>query len=91
MIDPLPSTPPARPPDAALRDAARAMEAQFLSVMLQAAGLGAARESFGGGVGEGQIASFLADAQARAMVDRGGIGLAETLFNALKERSDDHP
>ena len=87
MIDPTPALPPQRQTDSALRTAARALEAQFLSVMLQAAGLGAARESFGGGIGEAQMTSFLADAQAQALVQRGGIGLAESIFNALRERS----
>ena len=93
MIDmpaaPTPHGPPdVRPPrQAALREAARAMEAQFLSVMLQSAGLGAPREAFGGGIGEAQFASFLAQAHADALVARGGIGLAESIFNALKDRA----
>lgn len=82
---------PAVPPDAqtaALRRAAEAMEASFLAEMLKAAGVGAPRSSLGGGIGEEQFASFLTEAHAAAMVERGGIGLAETLFNALKERSN---
>ncbi len=71
----------------ALRRAAEAMEASFLAEMLKAAGVGAPRASFGGGVGEEQFASFLTEAHAAAIVERGGIGLADSLFNALVERS----
>jgi Rod binding domain-containing protein len=72
----------------ALREAARALEASFLSVMLQSAGLGAPREAMGGGVGEAQFASFLTEAHARSMVERGGIGLAESLYRALVARAE---
>ena len=74
--------------DAALWDAAQKLEAGFLSEMLKSAGFGEARESFGGGVGEEQFTSFLRERQAQDMVRTGGIGLAEHLFEALKERSD---
>lgn len=59
------------------------MEAAFLSEMLSFAGLGEQESSLGGGVGEGQFASFLRDEQVRMIVERGGIGLAETLFRAM--------
>lgn len=74
--------------DKELRDAAEALEAGFLSEMLKGAGLGKSRESYGGGTGEDQFSSFLRDAQAREMVKSGGIGLAESLYQALKERED---
>lgn len=74
--------------DAALRQAAQDLEASFLAEMLKAAGVGKSRESFGGGVGEDQFGSFLVRAQADEMVKAGGIGLAESLFEALKERAD---
>lgn len=73
-------------PDQKLRDAANQLEASFLSEMLKAAGFGTPRDQFGGGIGEDQFGSFLRDAQAQAMVQSGGIGLAESLFEALKER-----
>ncbi len=72
--------------DAALRHAAEKLEATFLAEMLKSAGVGKPPESFGGGVGEEQFASFLRQAQADNMVKAGGIGLAEALFNALKEQ-----
>jgi len=74
--------------DAKLREAAGQLEATFLSEMLKSANFGAPRESFGGGIGEDQFSSFLRQAQAEEMVKAGGIGLAEHLFEALKERAN---
>lgn len=74
--------------EAALRTAAENLEASFLAEMLKSAGVGAPREAFGGGAGEEQFSSFLRQAQAEEMVKTGGIGLAEALFEALKERVD---
>lgn len=71
-----------------LMDVARKLEASFLSEMLKSAGLGATPSSFGGGAGEDQFASFLRQAQASEMVKAGGIGLAQALFESLKERTD---
>jgi peptidoglycan hydrolase FlgJ len=68
---------------APLRAAAEAMEAGFLAEMLKQSGLGAAPEGFGGGAGEDQFASFLRQEQAAAMVRAGGIGLADSIYNAL--------
>ena len=68
-----------------LRDAAQKMEAQFLSEMLKSAKFGASTGPFSGGVGEAQYTSFLRGAVADQMVNAGGIGLAETFFEALKE------
>lgn len=85
-MQPAAPIPPAAPPGMALRRAAEALEATFLAEMLKSAGFGAAREgAFGGGAGEAQFASFLVAEQARAMAEAGGIGLAESIFNALKE------
>ncbi|WP_288929839.1 rod-binding protein [uncultured Maritimibacter sp.] len=89
---PVSPRPPFQPPpvsaDDKLREAAKELEATFLSEMLKSAGLGELSETFGGGPGEEQFASFLRLEQARAMVEAGGIGLAETLFEAMKERAD---
>lgn len=74
--------------DAKLRDAAQKLEATFLAEMLKSAGLGAMRQAFGGGAGEEQFASFLREEQAREMVEAGGIGLAQALFEAMKVRMD---
>ncbi|WP_050526135.1 rod-binding protein [Pseudorhodobacter aquimaris] len=66
-----------------LREKAAELEAAFLAEMLGYAGLGAARDSFGGGIGEEQFSSFLRQEQATAMVKAGGIGLTEVLFRAM--------
>jgi len=90
-IRPLTHSPQSRPDDPGderLRAAASALEANFLAIMLGAAGFGAARDAFGGGVGEEQFSSFLVEAHADALMRRGGIGLAESLFESLKERSN---
>ena len=76
------------PQDQKLREAARELEATFLAEMLKSAGLGEMPAAFGGGPGEEQFASFLRLEQAREMVKAGGIGLSETLFEAMKERDD---
>jgi len=67
---------------------AKALEASFLSEMLGYAGVGKTPQSFGGGIGEDQFGSFLRDAQARQMVEKGGIGLAEQLFHAMTKGQD---
>lgn len=74
--------------DSDLARAARDLETSFLSVMLREAGVGAPRAAFGGGLGEDQFASFLADAYAKKFVERGGIGFAEVILRSLKERAD---
>lgn len=85
----IPTTRPVSQPtdrDAELRRTAENLEAAFLSEMLKSAGLGQVRSDFGGGVGEEQFASFLRDEQARSMQRSGGIGLAESIFEALKRK-----
>lgn len=68
------------------RQAARQLEATFLAEMLKSTGLGTPPEGFSGGIGEDQYASFHRQALADAMVRAGGIGLAETFYQALMER-----
>ncbi|KIN65912.1 putative chemotactic signal-response protein [Sulfitobacter noctilucae] len=75
--------------DAPLLEAAEKLEASFLAEMLKAAGFGTSREEFGGGAGEDQFASFLVQEHAMAMVRAGGIGLSESIYEALKEQQDD--
>lgn len=74
--------------DTKLWEAAKALESTFLSEMLKSAGVGQARDAFGGGIGEDQFGSFLRDEQAKLMTEAGGIGLAQSIFDALKERVD---
>ncbi len=86
----LPATAPAAPTlkEEALRKAAQELEASFLSEMLKHAGVGETPEAFGGGIGEEQFASLLREEQAREIATNGGIGLADAIFNSLRERSD---
>lgn len=95
MTTPILSTPaigPATPsdPHAALREVAQDLEAAFLSEMLKHAGFGEARdaESFGGGIGEEQITSMLRNEHANALSQRGGLGLAESIFQSLVRRAE---
>lgn len=84
-----PATPGARIADPLMRKA-QELEASFLAEMLGHAGLDSGGEgSFAGGIGEDQFASFLRAEQARLIVARGGIGLAETLFRAMGGGSAD--
>jgi Rod binding domain-containing protein len=69
-------------------EAAQKLEATFLAEMLKSSGLGQASESFGGGAGEDQFASFLVQEQAMQMVRAGGIGLSESIYETLKERQN---
>lgn len=73
------------PTNISLKQAATELEAAFLTEMLKSAGFGKSRETMGGGAGEDQFGSLLVRAQAEQIAQSGGIGLAETLFNALKE------
>jgi flagellar protein FlgJ len=75
---------PAR--EAKMRAAAQAFEAAFLAEMLKHAGAGKAPEGFDGGAGESAFAQELVFAQAQAMAEAGGIGLAQTLFEAMLAR-----
>ena len=69
-----------------LRDVAKAFEASFLAEMLKASGMGKSRSTFGGGAGEDAFASMMVDEQAQLMVERGGIGLSESIFQSLWAR-----
>lgn len=59
---------------------ARQLEGVFLARMLAAAGAGQPTEGAHGGIGEAQFSSFLLEAQAQRIADRGGIGLAEMII-----------
>ncbi|SDX82629.1 Rod binding protein [Citreimonas salinaria] len=84
QVLPPPSALSGQTQEQALRAVAEKLEATFLSEMLKSAGLGKTPEGFGGGSGEDQFSSFLREEHANAVAARGGIGLAESLFNALK-------
>lgn len=73
------------PPDARdlLMTRAKELEASFLAEMLSHSGYQAMQSEFAGGIGEEQFTSFLRHEQAKLMVERGGIGLAEQIFRAM--------
>jgi flagellar protein FlgJ len=72
------------PPDRQrMMDKAKELEAAFLTEMLSHAGLNAQTDSFGGGAGEDQFASFLRGEQAKLIVEKGGVGLAESIFKSM--------
>ena len=89
-LPPLPPSQPVAKPltgrQAALMEQAKALEAGFLAEMLNHAGLRGAEGAFAGGAGEAQFSSFLRQEQARLMVDKGGIGLAQQIFDSLLRR-----
>lgn len=89
-MTPITPTPGALPPRQTdpLMAKARDLEAAFLAEMLTHAGLGAPADAFGGGQGEAQFASFMRQEQARLMVQGGGIGLAQAIFQAMTARQD---
>lgn len=74
--------------DPSLKALANSLEAQFLSEMLKASGVGKPRDTFGGGAGEDQFSSFLTQEYARAIVDVGGIGLSEAIYRSLVHMED---
>ena len=72
--------------DADLRKAAKQLEATFLSEMLKYAGPREDEEGFTSQSSE--FDALMRFEQAKMMTERGGIGLAEALFESLKERRD---
>lgn len=86
QLGPVAASPPNRH---ALWEKAQQLEAAFLAEMLRHAGMQASSGAFGGGAGEEQFASFLREAQAKAVVQAGGIGLARQLFETLVERTQE--
>lgn len=66
----------------------QSLEATFLSEMLSKGGLGKRSDSFGGGIGEEQFSSFLNQQRANAMVEKGVIGLAESIYKSLINREE---
>ncbi len=67
--------------------AAQELEAAFLAEMLKPMGAAKTREAFGGGIGEEQFGTLLLQQEARAIVKDGGIGLAQSIFEALKMKA----
>ena len=87
-VSPTPLAHPALHPDEKLMAVARQLEASFLAEMLKSAGVGEARQAFGGGAGEDQFSSFLVQEYAEATVEAGGIGLAESIYRSLLKATE---
>ena len=91
-LSPADGAPAARPegtrPENPLARSAQALETAFLAEMLKAAGHGRVAPDADGG-DEDAFASFMADAQAQAMMARGGIGLASHIERALAIRQQE--
>lgn len=86
-LQPLRAATPGQPRhDPDILRAARDLETAFLAEMLGSAGMASLPQGFDGGPGEAHFASFMTEAQARAMVAAGGLGLAEILAGALAEQ-----
>ncbi len=71
--------------DPVLWQKAQQLEVGFLAEMLKGMQPAPGESGFAGGIGEEQFGSFLREGQARLMVDRGGIGLAEQIFRSLSK------
>lgn len=79
--------PPDSPRDAQLRASAIRFEAAFLAEMLRHSGLGRMPGSFNGGAGEAAFSGTLIQEYAAEIARAGGIGLADSIFAALIDRS----
>lgn len=73
--------------EARMLETARAFEASFLADVLENSGINAMPDSFGGGAGEDAFSSLLTREYGRLLAERGGVGLAEQVFELLKQRS----
>jgi len=67
---------------------AKEFEASFLAEMLKYSGINKTSTSFGGGAGEDAFSSMLNDAYADALVETGGIGIAELVYQSIKEKAE---
>lgn len=106
MIQPPPSTlaspvpvpegtmrPPTAPENPALRQAAEAFEAVFLTEMLSHAGMGATETGeggFDGGAGEAAFSSLLTREWAARLSAEGGVGLSDAIYRSLVARQGYH-
>ena len=86
-IDPMIKSPKLLESDQAMRAAAIQFEAAFLTEMLKHSGLGQMPEAFNGGVGEEGFSSFLTQEYAKAIASTRSTGIADQIYQVLKERS----
>jgi Rod binding domain-containing protein len=87
-IPPLPGTAPALParPSPDLRAQAQALETAFLAEMLKASGMARMGTGLPGGAEDSPFEPFWAEAQARALMAAGGLGLTDSLVAGLTRR-----
>lgn len=71
-----------------MRKAAIAYEANFLNEMISQSGLGKAGENLGSGVGGDAFASLLTEQYSLEIAKKGGVGLADKIFEALMKASE---
>lgn len=99
-MDPTPPTIAARPAGPAdrhdtlrstLRAQARALETAFVAEMLKAAGTVRMQSGLEGSDEVQPFEPFLAEAQARALVAAGGLGLTDSLVAALARQAGRGP
>jgi len=91
MSSPKPTqTPDDAARDAQLREQARAFEAVFVGQMLKHAGLTEALTGGGGKFGGEAFASMLTEQYANELVEDGGFGLAEEIYQQLLEKDQSH-
>lgn len=67
------------------RRVAQEYEASFIAEMLKYTGVNSTSDTFGGGAGEDAFASFLTQEYATKIAEAGGLGIAETVFNAMMQ------
>lgn len=70
-----------------LHEVSKKLEATFVFEMLKSAGVGKSRGDMGGGAGEDQFASMLLQQQSELIANSGGLGLADSIYKTLLERT----
>lgn len=88
LTPPPPASPPRPDPRADLHAQARALETAFLAEMLKSADTVRMASGLEGADEVQPFEPFLAEAQARALVAAGGLGLTESLVAALARATD---
>lgn len=69
-----------------LRAAADRFETAFLAEMLRHTGIGKMPATFNGGAGEAAFSGFMTWEYAEEITKRGTIGIADQVYEALKDR-----
>lgn len=75
--------------DGELRKSAKSFEAVFVAQMLSQSGLGKALGADGGFGGEA-FSGFLVEQYANRLVEQGGFGLAEKIYQQLRQQDASH-